>query len=151
MKKVFIAADHAGFELKAKLISSIPEFDWKDLGPHNNQSVDYPDFADALCMALKNFSFQNSELETFGVLICGSGQGMAIRANKYPHIRAALCYSKGITELSRQHNHANVLCMGSRFTTPEDATAFLRIFAETKFEGGRHQNRLDKINKPFSC
>ena len=84
-------------------------------------------------------------METFGVLICGSGQGMAIRANRYPQIRAALCFNAEITRLSREHNNANVLVLPGRFVTPQEASDFFKIFAETKFAGGRHSLRVAKL------
>ncbi|MAF91237.1 MAG: ribose 5-phosphate isomerase B [Bdellovibrionaceae bacterium] len=141
MQKLFIASDHAGFDLKEKIKSYFLNIEWIDLGTKSADSVDYPDLADALA---KELSEDGSDR---AILICGSGQGMAIRANKYPHIRAALCYNNEITELSRLHNDANVLCLGSRFCELDAATQMVKIFLNTDFEGGRHQRRVDKLSK----
>lgn len=138
MKTLWVASDHAGFELKTKLIKAHPELPWADLGPSDESRVDYPDFAQALCDKIK------SDLD-FGVLICGSGQGMAIKANRNSHIRAALCWSEEVAELARAHNNANVLCLGARVMTPRDCEHILTKFLSTAFEGGRHQSRLDKL------
>ena len=142
INKIFIGSDHAGIELKKSLIGSFPQFQWQDLGPFDSSSVDYPDFADRVCR--KVISTPNS----FGVLICGSGQGMSIRANKYLGIRAALCWSTEIAELSRKHNNANVLCLGARFISEPKAVEILQSFLSTAFEGGRHQQRVDKLSYP---
>ncbi|MEE6249831.1 MAG: ribose 5-phosphate isomerase B [Bdellovibrionota bacterium] len=141
MQKLFIASDHAGFDLKEKIKSYFLNIEWIDLGTKSADSVDYPDFADALAKELSEDGNDRA------ILICGSGQGMAIRANKYPHIRAALCYNNEITELSRLHNDANVLCLGSRFCELDAATQMVKIFLNTDFEGGRHQRRVDKLSK----
>jgi len=138
---IFIAADHAGFTLKSQLLATFPNLEWKDLGPANTDSVDYPDYADFLAVELKKFP------EALGVLICGSGQGMAIRANRYPHIRAGLCFSEEMARLSRAHNNANVLCLGSRFTDIELAKKILDVFLNTPFEGGRHERRVHKLTQ----
>jgi ribose 5-phosphate isomerase B len=123
------------------LITRFPNLPWKDLGPGSTDSVDYPDFAAALCEQLK------PEIgESLGVLICGSGQGMAMKANRYPHIRAALCWSEEITRLARQHNDANVLCLPGRHLVFQTAMNLLNTFLETEFEGGRHQRRVDKLS-----
>lgn len=140
MSKVFIASDHAGFELKEKLKDYFMNLEWVDLGTKNTDRVDYPDYASLLAEKLKE------ESESFGVLVCGSGQGMAMRANKYSHIRAALCYDTKITKLSRQHNNANVLCLGERMLNSEAAIEILKCFLATEFEGGRHQERVKKIS-----
>lgn len=140
-KTIFIASDHAGLEMKRHLIGRYPFLPWKDLGPMNGDRVDYPDFAEKLCLNLK------SEInESCGVLVCGSGQGMAIRANRFPFIRAALCWNQEVAELSRQHNDANVLCLGGRITAFPIAEQILKAFMSTEFEGGRHQTRVDKLN-----
>ena len=141
MQKLFIASDHAGFDLKEKIKSYFLNIEWIDLGTKSADSVDYPDFADALAKELSEDGNDRA------ILICGSGRGMAIRANKYPHIRAALCYNNEITELSRLHNDANVLCLGSRFCELDAATQMVKIFLNTDFEGGRHQRRVDKLSK----
>lgn len=144
MQKLLIASDHAGFELKEKIKSYFLNLQWVDLGANSTDSVDYPDFADSLAMNLKEDPSQKA------VLICGSGQGMAIRANKYPHIRAALCYNNEITELSRLHNDANVICLGSRFCDMDAAVQMLKTFLNTEFEGGRHQKRVDKLSSKIN-
>lgn len=140
MSKVFIASDHAGFELKSKIKDYFMNLEWNDLGPEDNSRVDYPDYASKLSLALKE------EPSAVGVLICGSGQGMAMRANKYSHIRAALCYDKDIAKLSREHNDANVICLGERNTSSELAIDLVKIFLNTEFAGGRHSDRVVKIS-----
>lgn len=140
IKKLYIGADHAGYELKEKVQAALTELPWEDLGTSSSDSVDYPDFADQVADKIQDET-------TFGILICGSGQGMAIRANRFPHVRAALCWSEEIVRLSRQHNDANVLCLGSRFVTAEEAEKFILVFLNTAFEGGRHQRRVEKLWK----
>ena len=139
---ILIASDHAGFTLKEHLKNKFKEINWIDLGPTSEDRVDYPDFADKLATHI------NTE-NTRGVLVCGSGQGMAIRANRYPHIRAALCWSSEVAELSRLHNDANVLCLGSRVLDFEVAEKTLTTFLNTDFEGGRHQGRVEKMSAPI--
>ncbi len=139
--RVFIASDHAGFELKNLLVKGSNLVEWADLGPFTPDRVDYPDFAHDLCSRMLNESSN-----TFGVLICGSGQGMAIAANRHRHIRAALCWNSEIAKLSREHNNANVLCLGARFTQANEAIEILKIFLSSRFEGGRHAQRVAKMN-----
>lgn len=139
---IYIASDHAGIDLKNELIKCYPQLPWKDLGPYNKDSVDYPDFADLVCKSLAE------DKNSFGVLICGSGQGMAIRANKYLHIRAALVWSPEIATLSREHNDANVLCLPGRFISLEQAKLCFDAFQKTDFAGGRHAQRVAKIRRP---
>jgi|TARA_X000001036_G_C20622024_1_gene783514 ribose 5-phosphate isomerase B len=110
-----------------------------DLGPLNNDSVDYPDFAKKVSNRIK------SKKSDIGILVCGSGTGMAISANKMKGIRAAVCYNLRSTRLSRQHNNANIISLGSRLTSKKDALKLVSIFIETKFEGGRHLRRIKKI------
>lgn len=141
MSIVWIASDHAGVELKASLIKSFPNIQWQDLGPSNSSSVDFPDYANLVAEKV------NAKPIGRGVLICGSGQGMAMRANKYPQVRAALVWNEEIARLSRQHNDANILCLGARFTSLNQAIEFTRIFFDTPFEGGRHSGRVAKINR----
>lgn len=136
--KIFIGSDHAGFELKKLILASYPNF--IDLGAHDTQSVDFPDYANLVCDQLKK------NPEALGILICGSGQGMAMRANKFSHIRAALVYNDEISRLSREHNNANVICLGSRFSTFENAVKWINIFINTSFSEGRHRQRVDKIS-----
>lgn len=140
-KSIFIASDHAGLEMKSHLIGHFPFLPWRDLGTNSPESVDYPDFASKLCVELKPH-VKNS----CGVLICGSGQGMAIMANRYSFIRAALCWNDEIAQLARQHNDANVLCLAGRHTPLHAADKILEAFLKTPFEGGRHQRRVDKLS-----
>lgn len=145
--KIYIAADHAGFELKQNLINHFKQkFNFIDLGPQTTDRVDYPDFANLVAENLKK------DPQAMGILICGSGQGMAMRANKYSHIRAALCWDKESCMLSRQHNDANVLCLGSRLLPMGTVYEIMDTFFATEFEGGRHADRVNKIsNKDGLC
>jgi ribose 5-phosphate isomerase B len=140
-KTIFVASDHAGLEMKNHLIGRFPFYPWKDLGAHTQESVDYPDFAEKLCLEMKS-----NLAESCGILICGSGQGMAIRANRYPFIRAALCWNEEVAKLARQHNDANVLSLAGRLTAFPIAEKILLAFLQTDFEGGRHQRRVDKLS-----
>jgi len=140
LKKIFIASDHAGYNLKNSIISKLSRVkNIIDLGPNSNNSVDYPDFARKL--SKKVISNKGS----FGILICGSGMGMAIAANKTKNIRAALCYSKKNTRLSRLHNNANIITLGERLIDKSKAISLIKIFLSTKFEGGRHLRRVKKM------
>ncbi len=139
-KKIFIASDHAGVELKRHLIERFSDLNFVDLGTHSGDSVDYPDYAKRLCEELEPHL-----PEACGVLICGSGQGMAMRANRYPFIRAALCWNTEVARLSREHNDANVLCMGARLMDNQTAEKILEVFLATQFSGGRHAGRVDKL------
>ena len=140
-KKVCIASDHAGFKLKDQVLDFLisKNISVIDLGPSNDNSVDYPDFAKKVSGRVK------SKKSDAGILICGSGTGMAITANKLKGIRAAVCYNLKSTRLSRQHNNANILALGSRFTKRKDALKFVSLFLGTNFEGGRHLRRVKKI------
>ncbi len=111
----------------------------KDVGTKNDESVDYPDYAHKLSKILKK------NKKTIGVLICGSGQGMIMTANKHKNIRAALCYNAESTKLSRLHNDANIITLGSRLISKKNALKYIKIFLKTKFEGGRHKKRIKKI------
>ena len=140
MKKILIASDHAGFKLKKQLIPLIEKkFKLNDLGPVNDNSVDYPD------LALKLSKRISKSKNLFGILICGSGMGMAMAANKVKNVRAALCYSAKNTKLSRLHNNANIITLGSRLTSKKKAIQLINLFLSTKFEGGRHLRRIKKI------
>jgi ribose 5-phosphate isomerase B len=140
MKKLLIASDHAGFELKKFLIQNLADkFQFIDLGTNSAESVDYPDYGFAMANAIEN---KQAEM---GVLICGSGIGISIAANRNRCVRAALVYNNEIAKLSRQHNNANVICLGARFLTNTDAIQFIETFVNTQFEGGRHANRVDKL------
>lgn len=138
---IVIASDHAGVALKAELIEVIRDAgrEVRDLGPTDSTSVDYPDFAHRVAREVIS-----GEAET-GVLICGTGIGMSLSANRHPGVRAALCHDAFTAEMARLHNDANVLCIGARTTGPGVAEQMVRIFLETPFEGGRHQRRVDLI------
>jgi len=140
-KKVSLASDHAGFNLKEKIKKFLVKKKIKvvDLGPKNNNSVDYPDYAKKVA---KNVSSKKSNV---GILVCGSGTGMAMSANKAKKIRAAVCYNKASTRLSRQHNNANIMALGARLTKKSDAIKLVNVFLNTKFEGGRHLRRVNKV------
>ena len=140
MKKA-IGGDHAGFEYKAELIKYLTAngFEVKDFGPFSTESCDYPDFAHPLAT-----SVQKGE-NTFGILICGSANGVAMTANKHQGIRAAFVWKNELAALARQHNDANVICLPARFISLDEAKEFALTFLNTAFEGGRHQKRVDKI------
>ena len=138
---VSIASDHAGFELKEIIVSHLKalKIEVIDNGPKNDESVDYPDFAKKVVDDLKGSNANK------GILICGSGQGMAMSANKHTGIRAALCHNLEITKLARAHNDANILTLGARVLDQETALQCVDTFFNTDFEGDRHQKRIDKI------
>jgi ribose 5-phosphate isomerase B len=139
-KTVLIASDHAGIELKAAIQKNLPEFTWIDLGPINGDSVDYPDYAQILSKKLA------AGEAVQGILVCGSGIGMSIAANKIAGIRAAVVENPVAARLSREHNDANVLCLGSRFVAAEYGAEIAKTWLETPFSNGpRHQQRLKKI------
>src|SRR5262245_25742655 len=125
-KTIFIACDHAGLELKRHLISRYSQLPFKDLGTHNGDSVDYPDYAAKLCQEL-----EGRLKDSCGVLVCGSGQGMNIRANRFPFIRSALCWNEEVAKLAREHNDANVLCLGGRLISFQQAEKILETFLKT--------------------
>ena len=137
--KLFIASDHGGFLLKTELLKRFPDLPWEDLGPSSDDRVDYPDFADLVASKVNDGAR--------GVLVCGSGQGMAMRANKYPGVRAALCWSVEVAELARGHNNCNLLCLGERVMDWDECEKILKVFLEKEFEGGRHEDRVAKISK----
>lgn len=140
--KVAIGCDHAGFELKEAIKTYLTHkgFDISDFGAYSTDSVDYPDFAHAVAKAVTD------KQVSYGILICGSGNGISIAANKHADIRAALCWKPEIAELARLHNDANILSLPARFITSEDAMKCVDVFFATAFEGGRHQGRVNKIN-----
>ena len=140
-KKVSLASDHAGFNLKERIKKFLIKKKIKiiDLGPKNNSSVDYPDYAKKVA---RNVLSKKSNV---GILVCGSGTGMAMSANKFKKIRAAVCYNKASTRLSRQHNNANIMALGARLTKKSDVTKLVNVFLNTKFEGGRHLRRVKKV------
>lgn len=138
-RTIGIANDHAGTELKQYLMDLIPEVVWVNFGTDETGSVDYPDHAHPL-----SASVENGECE-LGILICGSGNGVCMTANKHQGIRAALCWTSEISALARQHNDANVCCIPARFISKDQAADIVQTFLKTPFEGGRHANRVNKI------
>jgi ribose 5-phosphate isomerase B len=137
--KIAIGADHAGFEYKQALIESLDVSEIKDFGTYSSESADYTDFAHPVALAVESGDFD------YGILLCGSANGVAITANKHQGIRAAICYNEEVTVPARSHTNANVLCIPSRFVTLEEAKKIIEIFFTTEFEGGRHARRVDKI------
>jgi len=139
--KIAIGCDHAAFEEKNKLVDNLKSKGilFEDFGCHTEDSVDYPDYAHAVCKEIQNNNFD------FGILICGSGIGISIAANKNKDIRAALCTSEFHAEMSRKHNNANIISFGARVTSIEEMVRMTAIFLNTDFEGGRHQKRIEKI------
>ena len=140
-KKVAIASDHAGFDLKEKVVKHLIEsgISYKDFGPFSEERVDYADFAHPVATSVENKEFD------FGILICGSGNGINMAANKHKGIRSALCWQEDIAEMSRLHNDANILAMPGRYISVEEALKCVEIFLNTEFEGGRHAERIEKI------
>ncbi|HET7458533.1 MAG TPA: ribose 5-phosphate isomerase B, partial [Gemmatimonadaceae bacterium] len=138
-----IASDHAGFEMKEKLRAKLESmgYETQDLGTHSPSSTDYPDFAHPLAQEISSGEAKR------GVLLCGTGLGMSYVANRYPHVRAAVVWSPEIAELSRKHNDANVLVLPARFLSEEEGEKILKTFLDTPFEGGRHERRVEKIER----
>mgnify|MGYP001548464833 CR=1 FL=1 len=142
--KIAIGGDHAGFVYKGKLIDFIKNdlfHTVQDFGPFSKESVDYPDFVHPLCTEVVKGNFD------LGIVICGSGNGVAIASNKHCHIRAAVCFNSETAQLARNHNNANVCAIPARFLTYEEARSIVDIFIKSEFEGGRHGTRVDKISK----
>lgn len=141
-KAIAIGSDHAGFEMKEFVISYLEGKDitFKDFGTYDADSVDYPDFAHPVAKAVESGQF------ACGVLLCGSGNGVCITANKHQGVRAAVCWDAEIAELSRKHNNANIICIPARFVSETIAEHMVDLFVTTEFEGGRHTNRVDKIS-----
>ena len=141
MKKIFISSDHAGYKLKEEIKKHLKrkKLYFEDMGPNTNQKVDYPDYAHKVARKVK------INKKNFGILVCGSGTGMNIAANKHKNIRAAQCFNLKSTKLSRLHNDANVITLGSRLITKKNALRFVSVFLNTKFDGGRHLKRVRKI------
>ena len=141
MKKIFISSDHAGYKLKEaiKLHLTKKKLSFQDMGPYNDNKVDYPDFAHKVARRVK------LKKNNFGILVCGSGMGMNIAANRHKNIRAAQCFNLKSTKLSRLHNDANIITLGSRLLTKKNALSCVGVFLNTKFEGGRHSKRIKKI------
>jgi ribose 5-phosphate isomerase B len=139
---IAIGSDHAGFEYKEALITWLKEYNYavKDFGTHSIDSVDYPDFAHPVASAVENNEFN------FGILICGSANGVAITANKHQGVRAAICWQEDLAVLARGHNNANVLCIPARYVSLALATNIVDKFLHSPFEGGRHEKRVEKIS-----
>ena len=142
-RTIAIGSDHAGFEYKQEIISFLKtkEYPVKDFGTYSTDSVDYPDFAHPVSSSISQKEYG------YGILICGSANGVAITANKYTHIRAAICWNEELAILARQHNDANILCIPAKFVSLETALRMVVLFLETLFEQGRHIKRIEKINK----
>jgi ribose 5-phosphate isomerase B len=139
---IVIASDHAGFDLKKKIKTFLEnEYVIDDMGCHSTDSVDYPDYAKAVALNVAKNKFD------FGILICGTGIGMSIAANRYKKVRAALCHSVEAAVATRSHNDANILCLGARTMDGEKINDIVKAFLTTAFEGGRHLKRVDKIDK----
>lgn len=139
---IIIGSDHAGFERKSFLLPVLEAMGYtvKDVGSYSTDSIDYPDFAHPVAQAVSEGTF------TKGILLCGSGNGVCMSANKHENVRAALSWTEEIASLSRLHNDANILCIPARFVTDEVARDMVKAFLTTDFEGGRHENRRNKIN-----
>lgn len=140
--KIALGGDHAGYEYKKEVVEMLNEmgYETKDFGPFNEDSVDYPDFVHPVAEGVENGEFD------LGVLICGSGNGVSMAANKHQGVRAALCWQEDLAALARQHNDANIISLPARFVSLEDAKNMVKTFVSTEFEGGRHQRRVDKIS-----
>ena len=141
MKKIFLSSDHAGYKLKEiiKIYLDKIMIKYTDLGPFSNDRVDYPDYAHKVAKKVK------TDKKHIGILVCGSGMGMNIAANRHKNIRAAQCFNLKSTKLSRLHNDANIITLGSRLLSKKNALKFVDVFLNTKFEGGRHTKRIRKI------
>ena len=142
-RKIALASDHAGYEIKEVVKKSLIDSGYlvEDFGAHSTESIDYPDTAHPAVQAVVS-----QQCDT-GILVCGTGQGMQLVANKYPGIRAALCVNPEFASLARRHNDANVLTIPGRFVTPEEAREIVKVWLETSFEGGRHRRRVEKIHE----
>ena len=137
-----IASDHGGFDLKTYIINELTDITFNDLGTHSMDSVHYPDYADKCCQAVL------SEQVNCGILICGTGIGISMRANRHSGIRAALVHDEFTASMAKAHNNANILCLGGRTTSNEDAVRYIQTWLNTNFESGRHQGRIDLIDSP---
>lgn len=142
IQTIAIGADHAGFNLKESLKAWLQQngHTVRDYGTLSSESADYPDFAHPVAAAVEKKEFD------LGVLVCGSGNGVAMTANKHAGIRAAICWNKDLASLAREHNDANILCLPARFISPDEAVQILDQFLNSSFEGGRHARRVDKIS-----
>lgn len=139
--KIAIGCDHAGYQYRKEIMDMLDEgsVEILDFGTDNPDSVDYPDHVHPVAKAV------DKEEVDFGILICGSGNGVCMTANKYKNVRAALCWEEEIVSLSRQHNNANIICLPARFINIKEALEFVHVFLNTEFEGGRHERRVNKI------
>jgi ribose 5-phosphate isomerase B len=137
--KIAIGADHAGFDYKKELIEALDVKEVKDFGTYSDASADYPDFAHPVALAVESGDFD------FGILVCGSGNGVAITANKHQGIRAAICWNEELAERARSHNNANIVCIPARHISIDEAKKIVAVFLSTEFEGGRHATRVGKI------
>lgn len=139
--KLAIGGDHAGFQLKSKFIQEIKKLghEIKDFGPYSEDSCDYPDFAHPVAKGVQENEFD------LGILICGSGNGVNMVANKYADVRSALCWEPELAQMAKEHNNANVLAIPARYISEEKAIAILKVYLSTPFEGGRHERRVNKI------
>ena len=139
--KIVVGSDHAGFELKQIILEHLSErnMNYEDFGTNCLDSVDYPDYAKKVAEEV------NSKDLIMGILVCGSGQGMAMTANRFKNVRAAICHNSDVAKVTRQHNDANVLCLGSRFIDMSEAIKCVDVFLSTDFEGERHLKRINKI------
>jgi ribose 5-phosphate isomerase B len=143
-KPIAIGSDHAGFEYKTKIVAYLRDelgIALRDFGTYSADSVDYPDFAHPVATAVESNEYE------WGILLCGSANGVAITANKHAEIRAALCWQNEIAELARLHNNANIICIPARFVSLDTAKEMIKTFSQTAFEGGRHQSRVNKISQ----
>lgn len=140
--KIAIGSDHAGFEYKSKIVQFLTDkgIEVQDFGTFSTESVDFPDFAHPTASAV-----EKGEVD-FGILICGSGQGVNMTANKHQGVRSALCWNTDVARLSREHNDANIIALPARFVAYEYAIEMIEIFLNTSFEGGRHERRVQKIS-----
>jgi ribose 5-phosphate isomerase B len=145
VKKLFIASDHAGFDLKESLKSALPQIAWEDLGTTSRDSVHYPQYAAKLAKAVIGSGLDLGE--PCGVLICGSGVGVSIGANRFPEIRAALVWNEEIATLSREHNRSNVLCLPARFLNTAQAQSIVKAWLNAVFQEGRHAERVELLGK----
>jgi len=141
--KIAIGSDHAGFLLKEDILRTLQEKGYKvpDFAAFSEESMDYPEAAHPVALSVRSGEYP------VGILLCGSGNGVAMVANKYAGIRAAICWNEEITRLARKHNDANIIVLPARFLPPEEALGFVQIFLSTEFEGGRHQRRVEKIDR----
>ncbi|MEZ4815981.1 MAG: ribose 5-phosphate isomerase B [Bdellovibrionota bacterium] len=149
--KLRIASDHAGYELKEYLKKQFNDVEWIDLGPTNSESTHYPKYAQKLCEELLDNTPKEELEKQQGVLICGSGVGMSMQANRYMGVRAALCWTPEVAELSRKHNASNVLCLSARLVDSTMNSEILKKWLNTAFEGGRHAERIRMMDLDEDC